>query len=136
MQYWYVYVSSVLDCDLSVQYWILPTLSVILYIHTVHGDLVMSDKHSLGSTPIINGLQRFRHHGYWVTVCYWGYGLDSFQLGDRVFFQNASGMYWLGTILRASSDCFTARKVPASSLASSCAGEKAVRRCVSNPQAA
>lgn len=57
-----------------------------------------------GFDPAIkHGVQQFEHLGQWAKVCYWGYSLDEFSYGDRVFFQNQQGTYWLGTIER---DCF------------------------------
>lgn len=44
------------------------------------------------------GIQRFVHQGRWSTVCYWGSSLDEFRIGDRAFFQNQYGQYWLGII--------------------------------------
>ncbi len=44
------------------------------------------------------GVQRFEHLGKWATVCYWGSTLETFNYGDRVFFQNVKGEFWLGTI--------------------------------------
>ncbi|MDI1059140.1 hypothetical protein NEN86_26005, partial [Escherichia coli] len=57
-----------------------------------------------GFDPAIkSGTQQFEHLGKWATVCYWGYSLDKFVYGDRVFFQHQQGTYWLGTIERV---CF------------------------------
>lgn len=57
-----------------------------------------------GFNPAISsGTQRFEHLGQWATVCYWGYSLLAYSYGDRVFFQNQYGQYWLGMIER---DCF------------------------------
>jgi len=39
----------------------------------------------------------------WSIVCYWGSSLNEFSYGDRVFFQNQYGEFWLGTNER---DCF------------------------------
>lgn len=52
---------------------------------------------------ISSGIQRFVHLGKWATVCYWGSSLTEFHYGDRVFFENQYGEFWLGTIER---DCF------------------------------
>lgn len=57
-----------------------------------------------GFNPAISiGTQRFEHLGQWATVCYWGYPLQVYSYGDRIFFQNEYGQYWLGIIER---DCF------------------------------
>lgn len=52
---------------------------------------------------IMRGVQSFSHLGTWATVCYWGSTLERYSIGDRVFFQNQYGEFWLGTIER---DCF------------------------------
>lgn len=52
---------------------------------------------------ITSGVQSFSHLGTWAIVCYWGSTLDQYSIGDRVFFQNQYGEFWLGTIER---DCF------------------------------
>ncbi|EPA3923540.1 hypothetical protein ACQ3IZ_004548 [Escherichia coli] len=47
-----------------------------------------------GFDPAIkSGTQQFEHLGKWATVCYWGYSLDKFVYGDRVFFQHQQGTY-------------------------------------------
>lgn len=47
---------------------------------------------------VTRGVQTFLHLGRWVIVCYWGSSLNKFSFGDRVFFQNQYGEFWLGTI--------------------------------------
>ena len=56
---------------------------------------------------ITSGIQRFVHLGQWGTVCYWGSLLDEYRIGDRVFFQNQYGQYWLGRYNMIASFCFT-----------------------------
>lgn len=47
---------------------------------------------------ITQGIQRFVHNGSWATVCYWGAVLKQYSYGDRLFFQNQYGTYWLGKV--------------------------------------
>ncbi|EMN5860192.1 hypothetical protein RJ495_000721 [Pluralibacter gergoviae] len=46
------------------------------------------------------GVQRFEHLGAWAWACRWGYSLDRFEWGDKVFFETADGQWWLGTVER------------------------------------
>ena len=50
-----------------------------------------------------DGVQLFEHLGAWARSCRWGYSLERFEWGDRVFFETANGMWWLGIVER---DCF------------------------------
>ncbi|WP_312228986.1 hypothetical protein [Pseudescherichia sp.] len=47
------------------------------------------------------GVQYFNHLGLrHYCICFHGSGLERVRIGDRVFFQNEAGMYWLGIIER------------------------------------
>lgn len=73
-----------------------------VYTYSSNVGYIMGNKD--GFNPAISsGTQRFEHLGQWATVCYWDYSLLAYSYGDRVFFQNQYGQYWLGMIER---DCF------------------------------
>lgn len=68
----------------------------------LYGVDIMGNKDSFDPS-ITSGIQWFVHQGQWGTVCYWGSSFDEYRIGDRVFFQNQYGQYWLGQIQH---DCF------------------------------
>lgn len=75
-----------------------------LYILTVlrDGDTTMGkDYFDPGQN---SGVQRFvTVDKVWYQICFYGSALTDVKIGNRVFFQNYRGTYWLGTIER---DCF------------------------------